>query len=259
MFRYHLACVLICLAGCDSKSLLPSKPSAQPDIEKGIAAQKAHNEHLAYACFTAALVIDPNNVEALSWRAWLQCSNSRQRYAAAIFDASAAIRIDPNFWLAYLARGNAYEWGKYDEDSMAEYEKAIALSPPDEYLAFQERGRRRLWGKKYAESLKDFDEAIRRGADGVGIYEMRGEALMGLDQFEDAISSFKKATDSKAFNDKQRHLQAYAHAQRAECLKRLGRISESEDAINLAGKMKPEFFPAKNDPSPRAEPPASPR
>lgn len=83
----------------------------------------------ALAATKRALAIDDRNAVFYALKARIHLA--RCEYAAAISNNETAVRLNPTFATAYCALGDslAYE-GRYDE-ALAQFEKAISLSPND--------------------------------------------------------------------------------------------------------------------------------
>jgi tetratricopeptide (TPR) repeat protein len=84
----------------------------------------------------------------------------------AIADYTEAIRLDPQFAIAYNNRGVSYNGGKKDYDrAIADYTEAIRLNP--QYaLAYNNRGNAYQAKGNQARADADFAEARRLGYTG---------------------------------------------------------------------------------------------
>jgi tetratricopeptide (TPR) repeat protein len=240
---------MLVAAGCDLH-----RGAAQAEIDKGVAASKAGDFDLAPSCFTAAIGHDRSSAEALSRRAWIQSGN--KHYDEAISDASEAIRIDSKCWRAYAARGRAYEFSESHTDPSSDYDAAVELSPPDEYRALAERGRYHLWQKQWKEALRDFNAAVARGDDRVYVFKLRGEAFAGSGEPEKGLADFTRACATGHDGDKL--LCRLSHYGRGQCLMKLHRDKEAEDAFDLAGMTDPAFKRTRPAPSMLPDPAITP-
>ena len=86
-----------------------------------------------------------------------------------------------------------YHNEQYDE-SLAEYNKALALDPKDARTLFN-RGNTYLALKKIDLAHQDFDQAIEIMPANAKFYHSKGLAFQDTLEYEKAISQFKKALD----------------------------------------------------------------
>lgn len=95
------------------------------------------------------------------------------RYAGALKDFDAAIKLDPNHARAYFARATTYARINQVDSAIADFDRSIELDP-NYTLAYASRGTSyRLLGR-YDRAIADYDEAIRRNPDDPSGYESRG-------------------------------------------------------------------------------------
>jgi tetratricopeptide (TPR) repeat protein len=75
-------------------------------------------------------------------------------------DFSEAIRLNPNYTLAYNCRGWIWIVRKKYDQAIRDYSQAIRIDPRDPYGFY---GRGTAWSRKqnYDEAIRDFDAAIR--------------------------------------------------------------------------------------------------
>ncbi len=86
----------------------------------------------ALAAARRALSIDDHN--AVFYMIMARTALARRDYKASLAGNEAAVRLNPTFAAAYCAMGDALAYeGRYDE-SISQFEKAIALSPNDPQL-----------------------------------------------------------------------------------------------------------------------------
>jgi tetratricopeptide (TPR) repeat protein len=108
----------------------------------------------------------------------------RGKYAAAIDDASQAIRSDPQFGNGYIARGQAYVYTRDFDHAIADLTVAIKLSREPRILnvAFETRGYVYMAKRRYDLAINDLDQAIAiEPNDAQAIYH-RGQAKNLLGQ-----------------------------------------------------------------------------
>ena len=145
---------------------------ADAHVARGDAARAAKQYDKALAEYTAALKIDPKNLDALRQRAWVRnevgqfadaaadCTAAlavapddvlalRERgygylhldkFARAVQDYDHLLKIDPNDAIALFHRGEAYEQLEFLAKAQADFEEALLKAPPD-----SRAGEERLW------------------------------------------------------------------------------------------------------------------
>ena len=123
------------------------------------------------------------------FRQGFQCKTD---YDKAIGHYDEAIRLDPNYILAFAQRGLAwFKKGNWDK-TIADFSAVLKLDPNDG-SAYAQRGL--AWFKKdnYVKAIEDFSEALRRDPTTSSIYVVRAHAWKCIEQFEKAISDFSEA------------------------------------------------------------------
>jgi serine/threonine protein kinase/tetratricopeptide (TPR) repeat protein len=152
----------------------------------------------------------------------------QERFQDAIADLTAATKLKPNEYQAYVNLAQAYRLLKQPNTALAQLNKAVELDPTQAHLY-------RLRARLYAElknldlALKDFDQAIARettdSALHVGDLVERGRVLLLADKQNDALASF----DAALAKQKNHSL---ALRMRAETLFQLGRYAEVIEAFD---------------------------
>ncbi len=108
-------------------------------------------------------------------------------YQGAIEDYNQAIRLDPNYALAYYGRGHArYHLGDLQE-AIADYNQAIRLDP-NYTNAYNNRGNARRKLGDLQEAIADYNQAIRLDPNSAGAYNNRGNARYNLGDLQEAIT-----------------------------------------------------------------------
>ena len=148
------------------------------------------------------------------------------RLEEAIAEFTEAIRLDPDFALAYSSRGYLYvETGRYDQ-AIEDLDEAIRLNPKDA-IAHLNRGRVYSILGHYDEAIRDFDETIRLNPQDAKAYSNRGFNYERLGEYEKAIQDCSEAIRL----DPQL---AIAYANRAVAYTLLGRDTEAQDDCDRA-------------------------
>ena len=123
--------------------------------------------------FNKSIELDPRDTEPLIERAYLHL-NFDKDYQAAVRDAAAAIRLNPNYADAFDARGFAYLYLSEWEKAVQDYTKAISLGR-NKTTTYFNRG--------YAyEQLKQTEPAIRDYRRALELDPKNSDARKALDE-----------------------------------------------------------------------------
>jgi len=186
---------------------------------------------------------------------------------AALAHYDAAIRLQPNFADAYMARGVACNDQKDHLAAIENYKRAIALDPNLVAAHYNQANAYRALGEQQA-AVNSYNQAIQLAPDLADAYANRGNALIALKKPRIALASFNRAIELKpdvaanylnrgicfaelgdpnaAFADlgyaiKLNPLLAEAHAKRAAILAQFKHYKESIAEDELAYKAKPDL------------------
>jgi protein O-GlcNAc transferase len=104
-----------------------------------------------------------------------------------------SIKLDPyNAADAYYALGLVYrDWGKTDEEIQA-YKAAIRLRP-DYTVAYERLGSRYLRSKKFSEAIEIFRQLAALKPGDANAPNNMGEAYLELNRLNDAVESFRQS------------------------------------------------------------------
>jgi tetratricopeptide (TPR) repeat protein len=94
----------------------------------------------------------------------------KQEYDRAIADYNQAIRLDPNYALAYNNRGNVWNEKKEYDRAIADCNQAIRLDP-NYTFAYGNRGNAWNGKQEYDRAIADFNQAIRLDPNDSFAYE----------------------------------------------------------------------------------------
>jgi tetratricopeptide (TPR) repeat protein len=121
----------------------------------------------------------------------------------AIADYDQALKLDPNYALAYNNRGNAHFVEKNYDRAIADYDQAIRIDPLPGVVVdergrtstnvYNNRGYVYFANKDYARALADYDRAIRVDPKDPLTYNNRGLAYTATRDFDRAIADFGEA------------------------------------------------------------------
>ena len=179
-----------------------------------------------------ANVVEETNTE-LGSQAWFSAGylyEVRDSFEAASNAYTQAIRLNPDYAVAYNNRGSAKDSFGQSEAAIADYNKAIQLNPKLAE-AYYNRGHAKINLGQSEAAIADYNTAIQLNPKFAKAYYNRGSAKINLGQSEAAIADYNKAIriDPKF---------AEAYYNRGITNKRLGRVNEArqdfDTAINLS-------------------------
>ena len=152
-------------------------------------------------------------------------------YDKAIEEFTEAIRIDPNYDLAYVSRGQSYSNKGQNDQAISDYTESIRLNP-DDALAYYSRGA--TYGKKgqYDKAISDCSKAIKLDPNGSAAFAIRGLAYTEKCQFDEAIKDLNEAI-RLAPND------ALAYYSRGDAYWKKGQYDQTISDFTEAVKLNP--------------------
>jgi Tfp pilus assembly protein PilF len=153
------------------------------------------------------------------------------QYDDAISDFSKAIFLKPDSTFVYFNRGKAYRLKKQFDKAIDDFSKAVSL---DSRFAdaYGERGAAYIALARYDEAIEDCSAAISISPDVPRYYYNRGTVLTKQGMFKEAVQDFTKAISIGA------EPKAEYYSQRGLALKKLGRLKEGEQDLNIARKLR---------------------
>jgi protein O-mannosyl-transferase len=105
---------------------------------------------------------------------------------------NTSIECNPEFSLAYNARGNLKKEGGDYEGALNDYNMAIKLNP--KYMtAYYNRGIANAALDQLSAAIKDYDRSIRLGNRSSAVYYNRGNAKRRKGQYKEAIKDYTQA------------------------------------------------------------------
>jgi tetratricopeptide (TPR) repeat protein len=144
----------------------------------------------AIADYDEALRLDPNFVVAYYNRAWV--FRKKREPDRAIADYTEAIRINPKYALAYNARGITFnDKAEYDR-AIADFDAVIALDPRLAF-AFANRALSYRGKNDHDHALADYNEALRLDPKNADYYSSRGITWRVKGDFDRSIADFDAA------------------------------------------------------------------
>jgi len=144
----------------------------------------------AIADYTEAIRLNPNYAMAYNNRGFAYFHKGD--YDRAIVDFTQAIRIDPNYAMAYNNRGFAYNRkGDYDR-AIANYTQALRIDP-NYALAYRNRGISYHNKGDYDLAIADANTSLRIRPNDAYTLHTRGYAYLGKRDYDRAIADFEAA------------------------------------------------------------------
>lgn len=163
-------------------------------------AKSARGDYVgALADINQALVINPNNVGALRYRA--TSKNNNHDFAGAIADYSRALELDPKNAGIYADRGNAKRNQADQAGALADFNQALDLDPKNT-TALLARANLQMQ-KDPPEAIADFDEYLKINSKDALAYAHRAGAKYNQGDYAGAVADYSQALD---FDQKCDHL-----------------------------------------------------
>ncbi|TRT73130.1 MAG: serine protease [Microcystis sp. M_OC_Ca_00000000_S217Cul] len=118
----------------------------------------------------------------------------QKKYELALADFNKAMKLNPNYAMAYSGRGELYYYQQKYELALADFNKAIEL---DSKLAgaYSNRGGIYYNQQKYELALADFNKAIELDSKLAEAYNNRGGIYYNQQKYELALADFNKAIE----------------------------------------------------------------
>jgi tetratricopeptide (TPR) repeat protein len=198
----------------------------------------------ARECFERALALDPENIEALVFRAGVDCIigaaimgvNSIPYFTAAETACMQALAKAPKHAFAHLVLGSVYIFTGRANQGIAECERALALNhnlaSAHAFIGFANQ----LLGRPQ-ETEVHVVEALRISPrDAFAFWWMNwvGQSKFQLEEFSASASWYRRAIE-----DNRNY--AWPHLGLAAALVQLGAVEEAKAAVQEALKLDPNF------------------
>jgi TolB-like protein/class 3 adenylate cyclase/Tfp pilus assembly protein PilF len=198
----------------------------------------------AEALLERALALDPNNVDALAAKGWVDMEfgagfmtdDRAARLASAEAVAIEALSLAPGHASAHLVLGSFYSAVNRGDEAIAEFEHALML---DRNLVYAHAliGMAKTALGRAQEAESHYREALRLSPRDVAAHHWMssaGTSKLHLGKDEEAVAWFRRAIDvNRNF--------AFTHLSLAAALTHLGRIEEARTAAKAGLVMEPSF------------------
>jgi tetratricopeptide (TPR) repeat protein len=173
-------------------------PDADLYYKSATAAFQIENYDVALQNVSKAIELNPEFIEALSFRGFIECTVFGSNNAA-IIDCTRAIELDSKSQLAYYVRGVAKSHLMDFKGAIADFDMVNEFNPNSSEV-HRERGIARFHLKEYRDAVEDFDIAIELGpkkqnAWDVEVYGFRGTAKRHIFDCAGAVADLSKAIE----------------------------------------------------------------
>ncbi|HXL99265.1 MAG TPA: tetratricopeptide repeat protein [Rhizomicrobium sp.] len=154
-------------------------------IDRGDAYLGKKDWAAATADYSAALALDPDDLEALLRRA--ATYGRQKKYDAAIADYTSVIRLLPGDAVGYAARGFLYEEEDNLDPAIADFTAIIGLAPQSDF-GYSLRGNALRRKGDYEKAIADQDKAVDLDDKSPGNYFERAQTYLDEGEYRSAIS-----------------------------------------------------------------------
>lgn len=185
-----LALALVDNSLVDESSLQPFQSANLYQIKSWILA-RLYRPEKAIVAATKAIEIFPSP-EFYNNRGLI---SSYENHQSALKDYNQAIKLNPNFGMAYANRGAIYEKLGKQELALQDYNKVIELEPLSAW-SYTARGKFYLNQKEYDLALADLNQSLTLDSQSLwaGItYYYRGLVYKDLEKWDEALADFNTA------------------------------------------------------------------
>ena len=160
------------------------------------------------------------------------------RYDEAVKAFDEAVKLKPEFYQAWYARGLALsDQDKYQE-ALASFDRVTEIKP-NLYEAWRERGKALYNLKRYPEALAPYDKAIALNDKDSVLYILRGDLLYELKRYSEAIDAYSQAITLKHH--------PFVYNNRGNARSDLGDKQGAIADFNKAIELKPDYAEAYNN------------
>lgn len=124
-----------------------------------------------------------------------------ERYEDAIADYNRAINLSPNDYFAYIDRGTVYRTLKQYQSAIEDFSQAIKLGHHNSYLAYANRGYTYGLIENHQNALSDYNIAINLKPNTVSVLQQRGHLYnFEFKKYTKALSDYDKVLELEPQN-----------------------------------------------------------
>jgi tetratricopeptide (TPR) repeat protein len=203
---------------------------AQLFYDKGMKELWQENWSAALTYFQKEKEKNPQNADV--WFRLGYCYDKLDRYQEAMEPYKQAIKIKPNFVVAYVSLGFAYSKLGRHQDAIEVYKQVIRIKPDYAVAHFLLGTAYRQLGR-HQDAIEAYKQAIRIEPDDAGAHFGLGLAYLELDRYQDAIEAYTLALRIKPDD-------ANAHCSLGVAYGELGRYQDAIEAYKQALRIEPD-------------------
>ncbi len=171
-------------------------------------------------------------IDANYFMGYLARGNAQTEHEKAIADYDKATELKPHYADTYFNRGNAYfNKGDYDK-AIADYNNAIEFKP-DFAKAYINRGLAYHEKREYDKEITDYDKATELKPDYADAYFNRGNFHFDKGDYDKAITDYIKAIELNPYD-------ANAYNNRGNTYRNKGEYDQAIADYNKAIELKPD-------------------
>jgi len=170
-----------------------SKKTADQYFEEGIELSKIGRHSDAISSFDKAIKINPDFTLAYYYRGVVQYF--LDQYLAALNSCDNALIRDTNLAGAWKIRGFAYRSLGSNEIAIKSFDKFLSFDndETDNADVWSSRGVALSDINQYTDAVTSYDKALAINPNKIGTLTYRGDALINLERYTEAVDSYDKA------------------------------------------------------------------
>ena len=206
-------------------------------LERGLAAHRSRNWHLAQQLYREILNVEEDHFDALQLLAIIESELGKYEDALALYDK--ALKVNRNSPSVLNNRGNTLRALKQFDRAIVSYREAISIAPT--YAnAHNNLGSTFLDIGRLDEAIKSYTRALEIQPTYANALSNRGVAHHKRHCFEDALNDFARAIECDPNS-------ANTFFNQSLTLKAMGKLNEALRSINQAISIKPNYPEAFNN------------
>lgn len=220
-----------------SAPTIPARSTPQPTqnatkskedwLNKGVALHNLKRYEEALDAYNQAIRLDPNY--ALAYTGKGSALNNLKSYEEALEVCNQAIRLNPNYALTHYTKGTVLANLKRREEALDAYNQSILLNP-NYALAYHHKGIALDNLKRYKEALDVYNQAILLDPNYAPAYTGKGATLDKLKYYKEALDAYNQSIRLDPNYALAYHNKGYA-------LRALKREKEAQEAFAKARQL----------------------
>ncbi|HWK04197.1 MAG TPA: tetratricopeptide repeat protein [Puia sp.] len=159
--------------------------------------------------YNRACALDPNNLEALKYRAEYYTHNND--YFKALTDYKIFLTIDKENIDIYERKAQLHTLLQKNDDAIADLDEALAINPKASHVYYS-KGLLLYQKKDYKDANENFTTTLRIESNNAPAWYHRGKCQLDFNNVANAASDFENARKNGIDSDDIRNIQVYAEA-----------------------------------------------